>query len=58
MNNNIFRHLSGGILALFLVLFCPMSVLAETVPEENLEIAAGGGNTYSGRYDNPGSYKG
>lgn len=42
MNNNIFRHLSGGILALFLVLFCPMSVLAETVPEENSEIAAGG----------------
>lgn len=43
MKNNFFKHLSGGILALFLVLFCPMSVFAETVSgNEPVALAAGG----------------
>lgn len=42
MKNKLFRHLSGSILALFLALFCPMSVLAETVSEDNTVTAAGG----------------
>lgn len=43
MKNSFFKHLSGGILALFLMLFCPLSVLAETVSGNDPAVSDTGG---------------